>query len=141
MCWLCRYQGEPLGKQLADFVIKNIGYMDMQCISQQVSDFLILQQPDAVAAAVGDVFAHISSHMLHPRVRMAVILRQMLEFAALLQANMVVRDGALCTVDKGNAELYLKVITQITTLYKIDPQTMLFADDAHGVSEPSNATV
>ena len=67
--------------------------------------------------------------MLHPKVRMAVMLRQLLELAGLLQNSIVVRDGNLCTFDKSNAELYLKIIAQIMTLYKIDPQGMLFADE------------
>jgi hypothetical protein len=49
MCWLCSYQGDPLGKQLNDFIIKNIGFMDMNCISQQVSDFLLLKQEEGAA--------------------------------------------------------------------------------------------
>ena len=101
----------------------------MHCISQQVSDFLLLNEPTAVAGTKDDVFCHVHSHMLHPRVRMAVVLRQLLDFAALLQGSMVIRDGDNCTVDKGNAELYLKVIGQVMTLYKVDPQGMLFSED------------
>ncbi len=129
MCWLCTYQGEPLGKKLSDFIVKHIGVMDMQCVSRQVSDFLILNEPLAEGAGPEIVYEHVSKHMLHPRVRMAVLLRQLLEFCALLQTSLVVQDAGLCTVDKSNAELYLKVIGQIMTLYKADTQGMLFSDD------------
>jgi hypothetical protein len=129
MCWLCSYQGDPLGKQLNDFIIKNIGFMDMNCISQQVSDFLLLKQEEAQEATKEDIFTHIQAHMLHPKVRMAVMLRQMLELASLLQNSIVVRDGDLCSIDKSNAKLYLKIIGQIMSLYKADPQTMLFSDE------------
>ena len=50
MCWLCTYQGETLGKKLNDFIVKHIGVMDMQSISKQVSDFLLLQEPLAEEA-------------------------------------------------------------------------------------------
>jgi hypothetical protein len=129
MCWLCSYQGDQLGKQLNDFIVKNIGFMDLECISQQVSDFLLLKLPTAEAAAKEDVFNHIHGHMLHPKVRMAVMLRQLLELAGILQNSIVVKDGDLCTIDKSNAELYLKIIGQIMTLYKVDPQGMLFAEE------------
>ena len=129
MCWLCSYQGNLLGKQLNDFVVKNIGYMEINCISQQVSDYVLLREPEALKVAKDDVYAHIHEHMLHPKVRMAVMLRQLLEFAGLLQTSIVVRDGDLCTIDKSNAELYIKVIGQIMTLYKADPNCMLFSDD------------
>jgi hypothetical protein len=129
MCWLCTYQGEPTGARLNAFIIRHVGIMDPACIAQQVSDFLLLSNPQATGADPNTVQDHVSRHMLHPRVRIAVLLRQLLDFSALLQTSMVVQDAGLCTVDKSNAELYLKVIAQITTLYKADLTGMLFADD------------
>ena len=129
MCWLCSYQGDTLGKQLNDFIVANIGFIDLNCISQQVSDFLILKHPDAEHADKEHVFIHIHSHMLNPKVRIAVMLRQLLELAGLLQNSIVVRDGDMSTIDKSNAELYLKIISQIMTLYKMDPNGMIFAEE------------
>lgn len=133
MCWLCSYQGNLLGKQLNDFVVKNIGYMEINCISQQVSDYILLRETEAIKATKDDIYLHIHDHMLHPKVRMAVMLRQLLEFAGLLQNSIVVREGDMCTIDKSNAELYIKVIGQIMTIYKADPNAMLFSDDANAV--------
>jgi hypothetical protein len=76
MCWLCSYQGNFLGKQLNDFIVKNIGYMEINCISQQVSDYILLREPESSKATKDDVYQHIHDHMLHPKVRMAVMLRQ-----------------------------------------------------------------
>ena len=132
MCWLCTFQGEPLGKKLNEFIVKHIGLMDMHCISQQVSDFLILNEPQAEGAAKDHVYLHISTHMLNPKVRMAVMLRQLLDFSSLLQTSLVVTEGGLTTFDKANAELYLKVINQIMTLYKADTHGMLFSDEEKG---------
>jgi hypothetical protein len=139
MCWLCTYQGETLGKKLNDFIVKHIGVMDMHCISRQVSDFLILSEPAAEDAGADIVYEHVSKHMLHPRVRMAVLLRQLLEFCALLQTSIVVQDAGLCTVDKSNAELYLKVIGQIMTLYKADTQCMLFSEEDKSLAGKESA--
>jgi hypothetical protein len=129
MCWLCSYQGEALGKQLNDFIVLNIGFMDLNCISQQVSDFLLLKHPEAEEADKQHVFTHIHTHMLNPKVRIAVMLRQLLELAGLLQNNIVVQDGDSSTIEKSNAELYLKIVSQIMTLYKMDPNGMIFAED------------
>ena len=139
MCWMCTYQGEELGKKLHNFIIKNIGVMDIYCISLQVSDFLHLTHPEAADSSKEDMHAHISTHMLHPRVRLAVMLRQLLDFAALLQNNIVTREGDLCTVEKSNAELYLKVISQVMTLYKADTHGMIFADDDNGSKDMDSA--
>ena len=111
------------------FIIKHIGIMDSYCIAQQVSDFLLLNEPLAQGATKEVVFEHIAKHMLHPRVRLAVMLRQLLDFCALLQTSLIVTENDVASVDKSNAELYLKVIGQIMTLYKADTSGMLFADD------------
>jgi hypothetical protein len=140
MCWLCSYQGETLGKQLNDFIVTNIGFMDLNCISQQVSDFLLLKHPDAEDSDKEHVFTHIHMHMLNPKVRIAVMLRQLLELAGLLQNSIVVRDGENSTIDKSNAELYLKIISQIMTLYKMDPNGMIFAEDMTTAVGMSTAT-
>jgi hypothetical protein len=57
------------------------------------------------------------------------MLRQLLELAGLLQNNIVVQDGDSSTIEKSNAELYLKIVSQIMTLYKMDPNGMIFAED------------
>jgi hypothetical protein len=106
--------------------------MDMHCIAQQVSDFLLLNEKEAVNASKEHVYVHISVHMLHPRVRTGVMLRQLLDFSGLLQTSLVVNEGGICTFDKANAELYLKVINQIMTLYKADTHAMLFSEEEKG---------
>ena len=83
--------------------------MDLQCIAQQVSDYLLVQLPNAEGADKETIYEHIARHMLHPRVRIAVTLRQLLDFLSLLQTTLVINDGGACTVDKSNADLYLKV--------------------------------
>ena len=128
-CWLCSMQGEQLGIRMQEFIIKNIGFMDLRCISQQVSDFILLQHADAPGAEEQAVYTHIMQHVLHPRVRLAVMLRQLLELSNLLQGNILVHDGCNCTVDKTNAELYLKVIGQVMAMYRVDTQGMLFTQD------------
>jgi hypothetical protein len=111
----------------------HVGIMDMACIAQQVSDFLKIQEPSAAGTDKETVYEHIARHMLHPKVRLAVTLRQLLDFLSLLQTSLVVNDdGGTCAVDKGNAELYLKVIAQVLTLYKVDTTGMLFTEDEKG---------
>ncbi len=122
-----------MGARLSVFIIRHVGIMDMACIAQQVSDYLVLQEPDGNGIDQPTVYEHIARHMLHPKVRLAVTLRQLLDFLSLLQTSLVVNDdGGACAVDKGNAELYLKVIAQVLTLYKVDTTGMLFTEDEKG---------
>ena len=129
MCWLCAYQGEPIGARLTTFIIRHVGLMDLRCIAQQVSDFLALQMPGAGGADVDAVQEHIATHMLHPRVRIAVTLRQLLDFLSILQTTLVVTEAGTSTIDKSNAELYLKVIEKVLVLYKVDTTGMMFDED------------
>ena len=133
-CWLCTMQGDITGQRMQAFIVKNIGYMDLRCISQQVSDFILLQYPEAPGANEPVVYGHIVSHILHPRVRLAVMLRQLLELTNLLQNSIVVNDGVNTTVDKSNAELYLKVINQVMSLYKADTTGMLYSQDENATT-------
>ena len=133
-CWLCSYQSEPLGIKLNAFVVKHIGVMSIETISMQVSDFLLLNEPTSEGANPLEVQEHVQRHMLHPRVRFAVLLRQLLDFAALLQKSLVVMEGGTPVVDKSNAELYFKSINQILTLYKADIVGMLFSDEERGMA-------
>lgn len=50
-----------------------------------------------------DVERHIKKHILHPKVRMAVLIKELLEFQDHLHNNLVVEDTAtgLTAVDKG----------------------------------------
>lgn len=136
-CWLCTMQGDILGQRMQAFIVKNIGYMDMHCIAQQVSDFVLLQYPEALGAGEEHIYKHVQSHILHPRVRLAVMLRQLLDLSNLLQSNIIVCDGVNTTVDKANAELYIKVIGQVMSLYKSDTTGMLYSQDD---SNTTNAT-
>ena len=140
MCWLCAFQGEALGARLTAFIVKHVGLMDLACIAQQVSDFLMLQVPDAVGADPGTIQEHINRHMLHPRVRIAVTLRQLLDFLAILQTTLVIQDAGTCTVDKSNAELYLKVIEKVLALYRVDTVGMMFVDDTPANSSGTTTT-
>lgn len=69
--------------------------------------------------------------MLHPKVRIAVLLRDLLEFLIVLRKNLIVTDihNDISVVDKGNVDLYLKVITHIINMYKSETCNMLFTTE------------
>lgn len=138
-CWLCSYQGEALGIKLNAFIVKHIGVMSIETIAMQVSDYLLIGEPAAEGADPADVQEHVQRHVLHPRVRIAVLLRQLLDFAALLQASLVVSEGGSVIIDKSNAELYFKSINQIMSLYKADLTGMIFSDEERGLLSTATA--
>ena len=58
----------------------------------QVSDYMLLSEPTADGAEASHVQEHIQRHVLHPRVRIAVLLRQLLDFSSLLQTSLVITE-------------------------------------------------
>jgi hypothetical protein len=138
-CWLCTYQGENLGIKLNAFIVKHIGVMSIETIAMQVSDYLLIGEPTAEGAEPAHVQEHVQRHVLHPRVRIAVLLRQLLDFAALLQVSLVVTEGQSVVIDKPNAELYFKSINQIMSLYKADIRGMVFSDEERDLLSSATA--
>ena len=140
-CWMCLYQTDDEAKRLMEFIVRSVGYIDMFNIASQVSAFIQtryqnVQDADGnvvelKGATPENIERHIRKHILHPKVRIAVIIKELLQFQDHLHKNLVVEDAAtgLSAVDKGNVELYLKVIAQITALYKAETGTMLFGTE------------
>lgn len=84
-CWLCLYQNDDEAKKVTEFVVKSVGYIDIGNISSQVSTF-IKSQYEAPVDANGEkipllgaepehIYKHVTKHILHPRVRIAVLLK------------------------------------------------------------------
>lgn len=77
-----------------------------------------------------DIQHHIKRHVLHPSVRVAQILRDLLELSDTLQELVSGRgEDGLPLVDVRTVTVYLKVIAEIMQIYKTaDLSKMLFAD-------------
>lgn len=141
MCWMCLYQTDDEAKRMMEFIVKSVGYIDNHNIATQVSAYIAARYKEATdangnavplhGATPDDIDVHIKRHILHPKVRIAVIIKELLDFQEHLRENLVIQDNTtgLTAVDKGNVDLYIKVIAQITTLYKAETSSMLFGTD------------
>jgi hypothetical protein len=77
-----------------------------------------------------EIVVHIRKHVLHPSLRVAQILRNLLDLAETLQEMVVSRgDDGLPLIDVRTVTVYLKVVSEIMQIYKTaDISKMLFAD-------------
>lgn len=78
------------------------------------------------------ILLHIREHVLIPGVRLASIVRSLITLAETLRCTLqqVDEETGDLVVDIRNTELYLKVVTQITNVYKMDASRLLFHNGA-----------
>jgi hypothetical protein len=111
-CWLCTFQVDEEAKRLMEFIVRSVGYIDIQNVSSQVSVFIHTRFKDAVdsdgapiqleGASPQDVETHIRKHVLHPKIRICVLIQELLEFQDHLRKNLVIEDSmtGMTAVDK-----------------------------------------
>ena len=134
-CWLCRNCTTDDVKSFHAFMIEKAHSVDAHEMAAHMREHLDSQKlrsalEDDDVPSVEDIQLHIKRHVLHPAVRVAQILRNLLELADTLQELVSGRgEDGLPLVDVRTVTVYLKVISEIMQIYKTaDPTKMLFAD-------------
>jgi hypothetical protein len=134
-CWLCRHCTSEDVKTFHSFMISKAHSVDAREMAAHMREHL---EGQALAGEVDageipsaeDIELHIKRHVLHPSVRVAQILRDLLSLADTLQELVSGRgEDGLPLVDVRTVTVYLKVISEIMQIYKTaDLTKMLFAD-------------
>ena len=134
-CWLCRNCTTDDVKSFHAFMVEQAHSVDANEMAAHMKDHLDSQGicgalEDGDAPTLEDIQLHIKRHVLHPAVRVAQILRNLLELADTLQELVSGRgEDGLPLVDVRTVTVYLKVISEIMQIYKTaDLSKMLFAD-------------
>jgi len=111
------------------FIVEQVHTMEAQEMAQHMHEHLKDSFPHKEPPTVEDVLTHIQRHMLHPNVRVAQILRNLLDLAEMLQELVVSRaDDGTPLIDVRTVTVYLKVVGEIMQIYKTaDLSKMLFA--------------
>lgn len=128
-CWLCTFCTHPHAKRITQFICNNIGTMDTLHMASQIKDDVLDTFPRAMGIRKRDVLRHIHEHMLHPNVKMASVLRSLVTLAETLRTSVYQRDAETneVMVDIKGTDSYLKVLAQISNVYKMDGSKMLFS--------------
>ena len=76
-CWLCQYQGNRSANEVVRLIMDGVSHMSMDSLVAH-SKYLIdnVQQGSDVSAV--EIRRHISEHMLHPRVKLAIQLQELM---------------------------------------------------------------
>lgn len=128
-CWLCENYAEEDVRHFHAFVAERAHAMEAHEMAQHMHDCLLDSETGQTPPPVSDILVHIQRHMLHPNVRVAQILRNLLELAEMLQEMVVSRaDDGTPLIDVRTVTVYLKVVGEIMQIYKTaDLSKMLFA--------------
>lgn len=134
-CWLCTFANCKMAKRVSTFVATNAGVMDPAIMADQIKREVLNEYPLAKGIGRHHILCHIREHVLIPGVRLASIVRSLITLAETLRCTLqqVDEETGDMAVDIRNTELYLKVVTQITNVYKLDGTKLLFQN---GVSPP-----
>ena len=134
-CWLCRNCTTDEVKSFHAFMAEKAHTVDAHEMAAHMREHLEAQKDgsaldDDDLPTAEDILLHIKRHVLHPSVRVAQILRNLLELADTLQELVSGRgEDGLPLVDVRTVTVYLKVISEIMQIYKTaDLSKMLFAD-------------
>ena len=121
-CWLCRFNTTEPAKLYHTFVVENLGTMSLDEMALEISS----KQPEC---AKEDVKRHFQQHSLHPSIRITIMLRSLLDISDSLKHSVTALDDAgHASVDTRVLDAYLKLQTQILTIYRMgDTKRLMFA--------------
>ena len=131
-CWLCMFANSKMAAQVSTFVSTHAGTMDPAIMAQQIKAEVLKEYPNANGIGRRHVMRHLREHVLTPSVRLASVIRSLLTLAETLRGTIQQVDpntGDLL-IDRSNTDLYLKVLHQLSSVYKTDSGKLIFQQQA-----------
>jgi hypothetical protein len=104
--------------------------MGPELMSERVHEILVESCPMAEGIGLDEVREHITSHTLHPGVRVACIMRSLLKLATKLEGTNMVYDPETGenVIDPKSLSAYLKVISEVMGMYRTgEVRRLMFA--------------
>jgi hypothetical protein len=129
-CWLCEYSDDPVARSLTQFMAEQAVTMGPELMADRVHEALIESCPMAEGIGLDEVREHIGSHMLHPGVRVACIMRSLLKLSDKLEGITTSYDPETgqTVVEGKNVAVYLKVVSEVMQMYRTgEVSRLLFA--------------
>lgn len=130
-CWLCRYQGNPSTNEVIRFMMDAIPHMSLDSLVEQ-SKFLLDTIDPYSKCTLGTIRTHITEHMLHPRIKLALQLQDMTKMQSDVCKCCVVNDVVTGerTVNPQAMRVYLTLCAQVSTVYKMGEEKLTFNNGA-----------
>ena len=118
-CWLCEYAGSKEAAGLTKFFVDNAGCMKPAQMAIVAHEALLEMAPGAPGTKAEEVLAHITEHTLHPSIRVAGILRHLLDMSERVSGTTMVEDeDGRTVVDPKAIAVYMKLASEIMSVYR-----------------------
>ena len=127
VCWLCTYQGNRTTNEVLRFVMDGIPHMALDSLVTQSKFILDNVEPES-NATTAEIKKHITEHMLHPRVKLALQLHELTKMQKDVSKCCVVNDVETGerTVNPQAMRVYLTLSSQVSALYKVGEDKLIF---------------
>ena len=130
-CWLCEYSGSKEAVNLTKFFIDNAGSMTPAQMAIVAHEALLQMAPGAPGTKVDEILEHLTSHTLRPSLRVASMLRRLLEVMSHVSKTITVtdEDTGQTVVDSKSVAAYTKLVSEAMSIYKSgDVSKLTFSD-------------
>ena len=137
-CWMCENCTTEDVRNFHRFAVEKAHIVDAAEMAAHMREHLLAAAEEAPGGELAgralptahEILTHVSRHVLHPSVRVASILRNLLELAEMLRELIMSRaDDGTPLIDVRTVTVYLKVIAEIMQIYRsADMSRMLFND-------------
>jgi len=126
-CWLCRFQGNASTNEVIRFIMDAIPHMSLDSLVEQ-SKYLLDTVDEYSKCTHATIRSHITEHMLHPRVKLALQLQDMTKMQSDVCKCCVVNDVETGerTVNPQAMRVYLTLCAQVSTVYKMGEDKLTF---------------
>lgn len=140
LCWLCIYSTDEIAHNINSLIHDNIHCMHIDVIAKQASLVLaqqIVKQYGSEGSLTGtdeaSIKMHITDHMLHANVALAVTLKDLLQLSKDISCSLFTtdEDSGHRSLDTTQFKNYTMVINQITAIYKLGDGNKLLFSRAH----------
>ena len=117
------------------FILENVGHMHIDTMTAEVHRELqrrvsvfCCDENDTIDVDLNMVREHITTHTLNPTIRIGIMLRGLLDLGEKMKGDLYKLDanGHNLGLDPKMIDVYLRLQTQIVSVYRSEPARMLF---------------
>ena len=125
-----RFNDDEACQRVQRLIIEKAPCMGTDELAHTVEQILAATHEQQEGTDAATVREHITQHMLHPSVRVAGILRSLLDLLNRLQGILMDSDDdGNAVIDAKNVAVYLKVVAEVMQVYKTgDASRLMFSD-------------